>query len=111
IHARALQGFVEKVTVFRQIKNTTNKNLKPLYDKYTEFVEIVASQGNLSVAQKYIELLPGGNDAVKSVKTRLSKAMAKAPVVHTTPARAAPRAPGSATRGGIPPATITSPYP
>jgi protein transport protein SEC31 len=111
IHARALQGFVEKVTVFKQTKGTMGGDLKPLYDKYTEFVEIVASQGNLLVAQKYIDLLPGENDTVKTVKTRLSKAMAKAPVAPTTPARAAPRAPGSAARGGIPPATITSPYP
>jgi len=111
IHARSLQGFVEKVTVFKQTKGITGGDMKPLYDKYIEFVEIVASQGNLSVAQKYIDLLPGDIEAVKSVKTRLAKATATAPVAPTTPARAAPRAPGSATRGGIPPSTITSPYP
>ena len=89
IHARALQGFVEKVTVFKQTKGTTSGDLKPLYDKYTEFVEIVASQGNLKVAQKYIDLLPGENEAVKSVKNRLSIAMTttQAPA---TPARSAP---------------------
>ena len=42
--------------------------VKSLYDKYTEFVEIVASQGNLTVAQRYIDLLPGENDAVKSLR-------------------------------------------
>ena len=110
IHARALQGFVEKVTVFKQTKGTIGGDMKPLYDKYTEFVEIVASQGNLSVAQKYIDLLPGDNETVKSVKTRLAKATATAPVAPTTPARTAPRAPGSATRSGILPSTITSPY-
>jgi protein transport protein SEC31 len=85
IHARALQGFVEKVTVFKQTKGATSGDLKPLYDKYTEFVEIVASQGNLTVAQKYIDLLPGENEAVKSVKNRLSIAMAtrQAPATST----------------------------
>ena len=90
IHARALQGFVEKVTVFKQTKGTSAGDLKPLYDKYTEFVEIVASQGNLTVAQKYIDLLPGENEAVKSVKNRLATAMAKP--APTTQARAVPAA-------------------
>ena len=89
IHARALQGFVEKVTVFKQTKGTSSGDLKPLYDKYTEFVEIVASQGNLTVAQKYIDLLPGENEAVKSVKNRLSIAMATKQAPATI-ARAAP---------------------
>lgn len=78
IHARALQGFVEKVTVLKQTKGTTGANLEPLYEKYIEFVDIVASQGNLSVAQKYIELIPGDTEALKSVRDRLQRATAKA---------------------------------
>ena len=107
IHARALQGFVEKVTVFKQTKGATSGDLKPLYDKYTEFVEIVASQGNLTVAQKYIDLLSGENEAVKSVKNRLSIAMAtrQAPA---TPAKPAPNmtTPG---RRGVQPIPPTFP--
>ena len=108
IHARALQGFVEKVTVFQQSKGATSGDLQPLYDKYAEFVEIVASQGNLAVAQKYIDLLPGENDAVKSIKNRLAKATAIT-AVPTTPARAGPRT-ALPTRGlgGFPSTTTTS---
>jgi protein transport protein SEC31 len=80
IHATALQGFVEKVTVFKHARDTTDGDLKKMYDKYAEFVQIVMSQGNLSVAQKYIDLLPGENEAVKTVKSRLAKAMGSAPV-------------------------------
>jgi protein transport protein SEC31 len=111
IHARALQGFVEKVTVFKQTKGTTSGDLKPLYDKYTEFVEIVASQGNLTVAQKYIDLLPGENEMVKSVKNRLSIAMAtrQAP---TTLTKASPTITTTGRRGvqPIPPAFPPSQY-
>jgi protein transport protein SEC31 len=98
IHARALQGFVEKVTVFKQATDTKGGDLKPLYEKYTEFVDIVASQGNLSVAQKYIELLPGENEAVKTVKDRLAKAIATAPAPAPAPAKVAHRGPEPARR-------------
>jgi protein transport protein SEC31 len=87
IHARALQGFVEKVTVFEQTKAIKGGNLKALYDKYIEFVEVIASQGNLSVAQRYIDLLPNENEAVKAMKSRLSIATTKAST-PTTPAKA-----------------------
>jgi protein transport protein SEC31 len=94
IHATALQGFVEKVTVFKHTKDTTDGDLKQIYDKYTEFVEIVASQGNLSVAQKYIDLLPGENEAIKTVKNRLAKATA----IVAAPVKAAPQVASPARR-------------
>jgi protein transport protein SEC31 len=111
IHARALQGFVEKVTVFKQTKGTSTGDLKPLYDKYTEFVEIVASQGNLTVAQTYIDLLPGENDAVSSVKNRLSTAMAKplpATPARTVPAATARAVPAATARRGLAPSAPTA---
>lgn len=104
IHARALQGFVEKVTVFKQTKGTsTTVESKALYNKYTEFVEIVASQGNLSVAEKYIDLLPADNETVKSVKSRLVKAMSKSAVVvgvATVAGAAAVKTPGRSQPAG-----------
>jgi len=107
IHAKALQGFVEKVTVFQQTKGAAGGNLEQLYGKYTEFVEIVASQGNLAVAQKYVELLPGENEVVKTIKNRLARAMAvTATVAPTTPARAGPRT--ALPARGLPQPTATS---
>ena len=105
VHARVLQSFIEKVTVFKQVKGTSGGDLKPLYDKYTEFIEIVASQGNLTVAQKYVDLLPSDNETVKTVKSRLSVATATAPAATTakTPARTA-----DPVRRGIPPASVPS---
>ena len=114
IHARALQGFVEKVTVFQQ----TTKGFagavesKALYDKYAEFVEIVASQGSLSVAEKYINLLPADNERVKSVKSRLTTAMSKPAVVVAAAVVKAPgRAQPAGRFGGQPPiSTGPTPY-
>jgi protein transport protein SEC31 len=101
IHARALQGFVEKVTVFKQTKGIAGGDLKALYDKYIEFVEILASQGNLSVAQRYIDLLPGENEAVKAMKNRLTMATTKASI-PTTPAKSGARTADPRSRG-LPP--------
>jgi protein transport protein SEC31 len=117
IHARALQGFVEKVTVFKQTKGTSEMvESKALYNKYTEYEEIVVSQGNLSVAEKYIDLLPADNETVKLVKSRLLKAISKSAVVvgAAAVAGAAIKTPGraqSAGRLGQPPIpTGPTPY-
>jgi protein transport protein SEC31 len=106
IHVRALQGFVEKVTVFKQTKGITGGDLKALYDKYIEFVEVLASQGNLSVAQRYVDLLPSENEAVKAIKSRLSIATTKA-LTPTTPAKAGPRTAELRNRG-LPPSLPTA---
>ncbi|KAG0303589.1 protein transport protein S31 [Dissophora globulifera] len=75
-NARSLQAFIEKVTVFRKaidyvdvaIAGNPNEDhpeeqdghhkLAALYDKYTEYAEIMADQGRLSTAIEYLNLTP-----------------------------------------------------
>ncbi|KAJ2979214.1 hypothetical protein NQ176_g3391 [Zarea fungicola] len=65
VHARTLQSFIEKVTVFRQVskfvdsetKETAGWKLAALYDKYTEYADILAGHGQLDAAQRYLDLL------------------------------------------------------
>ncbi|KAK3684292.1 hypothetical protein B0T22DRAFT_273555 [Podospora appendiculata] len=130
VHARSLQQFIEKVTVFRHVtkfadaeKNLTEGwKLAPLYDKYTEYADIVAAHGQLAVAQKYLDLLPTKYPAAEVARNRVKLATQKAaPQVTTrqpaqapaprsssrTPAAAAPAPGGYApqTRGGYQPPT------
>lgn len=86
IHAKALQDFIEKVTVFRQVTNfedtekskDANWKLAPLYDKYTEYADILASQGHLEIAAKYLDLLPSQYEAAGVAKERIKQATRKA---------------------------------
>ncbi|KAI8384931.1 uncharacterized protein BYT42DRAFT_564120 [Radiomyces spectabilis] len=68
-YSDSLQNLIEKVTVFRKAINFEDTALveeKPsgeyelsaLYDKYCEYAELLATQGKLSVALKYINLTP-----------------------------------------------------
>ncbi|KAI8967510.1 hypothetical protein BDF20DRAFT_218787 [Mycotypha africana] len=66
-----LQELVEKVVIFRKAIEYEDKcltaslgnlhenySLAPLYEKYAEYVEYMASEGKLDVAIKYINLIP-----------------------------------------------------
>ncbi|KAF9191753.1 protein transport protein S31 [Haplosporangium sp. Z 767] len=75
-NALSLQAFIEKVTVFRKaidyvdvaIAGNPNEDqpeeqdnrhkLAALYDKYTEYAEIMAAQGRLSTAIEFLNLTP-----------------------------------------------------
>ncbi|KAF8928264.1 protein transport protein S31 [Dissophora ornata] len=75
-NARSLQAFIEKVTVFRKaidyvdvaIAGNPNEDhpeeqdghhkLAALYDKYTEYAEVMADQGRLATAIEYLNLTP-----------------------------------------------------
>ena len=82
VHARSLQNFIEKVTVFRQVskfvdneKNQTSDwKLSTLYDKYTEYADILAGHGQLQVAQKYLDLLPTEYPAAETARSRVKQA-------------------------------------
>ncbi|KAL9636295.1 MAG: hypothetical protein Q9204_002317 [Flavoplaca sp. TL-2023a] len=82
IHARLLQQFVEKVTVFREatdfddkeVQATSNWKLGLLYDKYTEYADIVASYGQLDIAKRYLDLLPKHYPAAEAAKERINQA-------------------------------------
>src|SRR5262249_46293348 len=86
VHARSLQQFIEKVTVFRQVTKyedgekslTSGWKLASLYDKYTEYADIVAAHGQLVIAQKYLDLLPTKYPAAEVARNRVRLATQKA---------------------------------
>ncbi|KAL6855154.1 protein transport protein S31 [Amphichorda felina] len=100
VHARSLQNFIEKVTVFREVSKFTDQEkslssgwkLAALYDKYTEYADILAGHGQLEVAQKYLDLLPSTYPAAEIARNRVRLATQK-----TAPKSAAQR-PASTTR-------------
>lgn len=85
VHARSLQRFIEKVTIFRHVTKFNDKEtgltsdwkLSALYDKYTEYADIVAAHGLLSVAQKYLDLLPASYPAAEVARNRVKLATQK----------------------------------
>jgi len=92
VHAKSLQQFIEKVTVFRHVTKfedsekglTSDWKLAALYDKYTEYADIVAAHGLLSVAQKYLDLLPSSYPAAELARNRVKLATQKSTVPHAT---------------------------
>ncbi|ERF75723.1 Protein transport protein sec31 [Endocarpon pusillum Z07020] len=93
IHARGLQGFIEKVTVFRKVTNfqdtelskTSEWKLDQLYSKYLEYADIVASHGQLAAAERYLDLVPAGYPEAEVARSRIKQATKKsAPVVTSS---------------------------
>lgn len=86
VHARSLQSFIEKVTVFREVTRyqdsdrdaTSDWKLAPLYDKYTEYADIASAHGQLEIARRYLDLLPGNYPAAEVSKSRVQQATRKA---------------------------------
>ncbi|KAK3345086.1 protein transport protein sec-31 [Neurospora tetraspora] len=86
VHAKSLQQFIEKVTIFRHATkfNDSEKNLTEgwklaaLYDKYLEYADIAAAHGQLSVAQKYLDLLPTSYPPAETARNRVKLATQKA---------------------------------
>ncbi|PNH43983.1 hypothetical protein VD0004_g3633 [Verticillium dahliae] len=82
VHARSLQNFIEKVTIFRHVTKfqdsekelTEGWKLAALYDKYTEYADIIAAHGQLAVAQKYLDFLPTKYPAADLARNRLQLA-------------------------------------
>ena len=87
VHARSLQNFIEKVSVFREaVKFVDNERalssgwkLSPLYEKYCEYADVVASHGQLAVAGKYLDLLPPEYPAAGVARNRVKQATTEAP--------------------------------
>ncbi|KAK1761118.1 protein transport protein SEC31 [Echria macrotheca] len=98
VHARSLQQFIEKVTIFRHAtkfsdeeKNLTSGwKLASLYDKYTEYADIVAAHGQLAIAQKYLDLLPTKYPAAEVARNRVRLATQKAAPAPAAVRQAAP---------------------
>lgn len=86
VHARTLQNFIEKVTVFRDVTKfqdteqslTADWKLAPLYEKYTEYADIVAAHGHLAIAERYLDLLPTKYPAAEVARNRVKLASRKA---------------------------------
>jgi protein transport protein SEC31 len=105
VHARTLQDFIEKVTVFRQVvgfqdpdrQASENYKLAPLYAKYTEYADILASHGQLQVAEKYLDLLPSKYSGAEVAQQRVKLANRSKPVVPQVQ-----RQPAAAARAAVP---------
>ena len=91
-HAHLLQNLIEKVTIFRAVTDfvdkdrlaTANWKLAPLYNLYTEYADIVASQGQLHIAEKYLDLLPDKYPAAEVAKNRIRQASRKPATQQST---------------------------
>lgn len=102
VHVRSLQKLIEKVTVFREVAhfqdtdrlNASGWKLGALYDKYTEYAEVVAAHGQLHVAEKYLSLLPADYPAAELAKTRVKQATRKAAPQVTSKQPATTSGPG-----------------
>ncbi|KAI4675170.1 protein transport protein S31 [Alternaria novae-zelandiae] len=85
IHARSLQEFIEKVTVFRKVTNFKDAEqqkeddwkLEPLYAKYVEYADIASAHGQLAIAEKYLDLLPQKYPAADVARNRVKQATRK----------------------------------
>lgn len=94
VHVRALQAFVEKVTVFRQVTNYQDTDrqkdadwkLSVLYEKYIEYADVAASHGRLDVAERYLALVPDKYDEAEAARSRIRLATRKAPAAVAKPA-------------------------
>lgn len=87
-HFSALKEFIEKISVFRKATNAVDSGtVDGLYNKYREFANIVASQGNLELAQQFLALLPASFEGVGLERERLNKA-AKPSVATTATSKA-----------------------
>ncbi|KAH7347805.1 WD domain-containing protein [Plectosphaerella cucumerina] len=99
VHARSLQHFIEKVTIFRQVTKfedgekglTEGWKLASLYDKYTEYADIIAAHGQLAIAQKYLDYLPTTYPAAEVSRNRLRLATQKPAAAQPAATRQAGR--------------------
>ncbi|KAJ5539534.1 Protein transport protein sec31 [Penicillium frequentans] len=87
IHVRALQGLIEKVTIFRQVTNFQDTErtkesgwrLGNLYEKYIEYADVVATHGRLQIAQKYLDLVPEKHPEAEVARNRIRLATRQVP--------------------------------
>lgn len=86
VHARLLQNFIEKVTIFREVTQyqdsdegvTSDWKLAPLYAKYTEYADIASAHGQLQIAERYLDLVPSSYPAAGVAMTRVQQAARRA---------------------------------
>lgn len=86
IHVKSLQAFIEKVSIFRRVINFEDKEmqlsngwrLEPLYRKYMEYSEVVAGNGHLDLATKYLDFLPIQYPTAQAARDRIKQASSTA---------------------------------
>jgi protein transport protein SEC31 len=82
-HVKALHLFIEKVTIFRNATGVKeDQGVERLFDAYRDYANIVASQGHLDLAEKYLNLLPAQYPGASLEKERVLKAAKKAPAAQ-----------------------------
>lgn len=87
IHVRALQGLIEKVTIFRQVTKfqdtertkDSDWRLGELYEKYIEYADVVATHGRLQIAQRYLDLVPDKHPEAEVARNRIQLATRQVP--------------------------------
>ena len=92
VHVRCLQTFIEKVSVFREVTRfvdsdtnaTSGWKLAALYDRYVEYADILAANGQLQAANKYLNLLPDAYPVARLARNRVASATQKAIVQAPT---------------------------
>ena len=85
LYTRSLQNFIEKVTIFREVTHFQDDNqsassgwkLARLYDKYIEYADMVASHGQLHIAERYLNLVPKKYAAAEISRNRVKEALTK----------------------------------
>lgn len=122
VHAKSLQDFIEKVTVFRQVtafkdpeqQKEDDWKLEPLYAKYIEYADIASAHGQLAIAKKYLDLLPQKYPAADVARNRVTQATSKKVAQNPAQRQAQPANNQRATRvvpnyGAVPPAQQPTP--
>ncbi|KAK5105673.1 hypothetical protein LTR62_002498 [Meristemomyces frigidus] len=100
VHAKCLQDFVEKVSVFRKVTSFEDSQLQaaedwklaPLYQLYAEYAEILAAHGQLARAEQYLAMLPGKFGGADAAQQRIRQATTSKKTTAATSSRQVPAA-------------------
>ncbi|KAF3197298.1 hypothetical protein TWF192_007333 [Orbilia oligospora] len=120
IHVQSMQKLIEKVTVFREATKFVDPEmnaeadwkLASLYDIYCEYADVLAAQGQLEFAARYLGLIPLKYQPAEIARNRVR--IASGQVVNKKPAataRAVPTGTGlrTATKSPYAPASVQQP--
>ncbi|KAK6360257.1 protein transport protein S31 [Orbilia blumenaviensis] len=94
IHVQSMQKLIEKVTVFREatkfvdpeMNSTADWKLAPLYDIYCEYADVLAAQGQLEFAARYLGLVPINYQPAEIARNRVKIASGQVAAKKPAPA-------------------------
>ncbi|KEP48003.1 protein transporter SEC31 [Rhizoctonia solani 123E] len=123
VRARAVQSLIEKAVAFSSAvgfvdpdlaSSTGTYPLAPLYDLFLEYAQILAAQGMVSEAVRYVERVPAGYGDVQWLKGAFAKKAEVKPAPATTTSTTAGQygsSYGASSYGGYnPPPAPAGPY-